>query len=101
MSYYYDAALIPDEMRRRHDVYERIEALGIDLGSFEEDVTSLERGVYAGAVFHESGLVFLAGVPGGQLSMDEDTPELELTRKPTFCDVRHPKSREWRFQEVP
>ena len=76
MSYYYDAALIPDEMRRQHDVYQRIRALGIDLGSFEEDVKSLEGGVYAGAVFHESGLVWLAGIPGGQMSMDEDTPEL-------------------------
>ena len=31
---YYNDAAIPDSMRRNYDVYERIENLGIDLGTF-------------------------------------------------------------------
>ena len=72
MSLYYDAALIPEEMRRQHDVYERVRALSINLGSFEEVVTSLEGGVYAGAVFHESGIVYLSGVGMGDMQMSDD-----------------------------
>ncbi len=75
MSKYYDEALIPDEMRRQHDVYERITDLGIDLGTFEENVSALDGAVYAGTVFHESGLVWMAGVPGGKQPINEDTPE--------------------------
>ena len=44
MSKYYDEALIPDEMRRKQDVYERVRELGIELGTFEENVRSLRGG---------------------------------------------------------
>ncbi|MCI0437760.1 MAG: hypothetical protein L0177_01355 [Chloroflexi bacterium] len=75
MSWYYDAGLIPDELRRNFDVYDRIKELGIPLGDFDKDVTSLSNAAIAGAVIHESGLVYLSGTAGGQLSMkdDEDT----------------------------
>ena len=38
MSKFYDEALLPDELRRSFDVYDRIRELGISLGSFSEDV---------------------------------------------------------------
>ena len=76
MSKYYDQALIPDEMRRRFDVYGRIRDLGIDLGSFEEDVTSLTGAGIAAAVIHDSGLVYLSGTIGGTLPMNDDEGRL-------------------------
>ena len=76
MSKYYDEALIPTEMRRNYDVYERIKTLKIDLGTFEENVTSLKGGVIAGVIFHESGLAWMSGTGGGKLPLNEDTPEL-------------------------
>ena len=42
MGKYYDQAAIPDELRRTYDVYDRIKQLGITLGTFEENVRSLE-----------------------------------------------------------
>ena len=76
MSKYYNEALIPDEIRRKNDVYERIKELGIDLGTFEENVRSLKGSIYSSVIFHESGLVWMSGTPGGKLPMNEDTPEL-------------------------
>ena len=61
MGKFYDEAKIPDALRRNHDVYDRIKQLGINLGNFDEDVTSLAGAGIAGAVIHESGLVYLSG----------------------------------------
>jgi hypothetical protein len=72
VSKYYDEAMIPDEMRRHFDVYERIEKLGLSLGSFETDVVSLAGANIAGAVIHESGLVYLSGTTAGTLPMNDD-----------------------------
>ena len=72
MSKFYDEALMPDEMRRNFDVYDRIRELGIDLGSFDEDVVSLEGAGIAGAVVHESGLVYLSGTGAGTYPMNDD-----------------------------
>lgn len=77
MGYHYDAAQIPDELRRDFDVYDRIKNLGIDLGTFEENITSLSGQGIANVVFHESGLVYLSGVPGGNLSMSDDAKTIE------------------------
>lgn len=41
MSTYYDQADIPAELRRTFDVYDRIRALQIPLGSFDTEVVSL------------------------------------------------------------
>ena len=38
MGKHYDNAAIPDVMRRDFNVYDRISELGIDLGTFEENV---------------------------------------------------------------
>ena len=55
MGKHYDNAAIPDVLRREFDVYDRIAELGIDLGTFEENVTSLADSPIAHMVFHESG----------------------------------------------
>ncbi len=77
MSKFYDEALLPDEMRRNFDVYDRIRELGIELGSFSEDVVSLEGAGIAGAVVHESGLVYLSGTGAGIYPMNDDEERIE------------------------
>ncbi len=72
VSKYYDEAIIPDEMRRHFDVYERIDQLGLSLGSFEENVVSLAGTNIAGAVIHESGLVYLSGTTSDTYPMNDD-----------------------------
>ena len=72
MGKHYDEAGIPSEMRRDFDVYDRAGKLGIELGSFEEDVVSLAGARIAGAVLHESGLVYLSGAVGGTYPMNDD-----------------------------
>ena len=72
MGRYYDEAAIPDAMRRTFDVYDRIRALGIPLGTFEEDVVSLAGANIAGVVIHETGLVYLSGTSGGTYPMNDD-----------------------------
>lgn len=87
MSRYYDEAVMPDELRRTYDVYDRIRELGIDLGSFDEDVVSLAEPhpvkafvPYAGAVIHDSGLVYLSGQAGGPYPMNDDEDVIEAGR---------------------
>ena len=77
MSKYYDEAAIPDSMRRDFDVYERVRSLGINLGSFEEDVVTLAGARIAAAVIHESGLVYLSGTAGGKLPMNDDQDRID------------------------
>ena len=72
MGKFYDQALIPAELRRNYDVYDRIGKLGIDLGTFEQHVRSLQGRNIAGAVIHESGLVYLSGIGTGKLPMNDD-----------------------------
>ncbi len=81
MSKHYDEALIPDELRRNFDVYDRIRSLGIDLGTFDENVTSLEGQALAGLVIHESGLVFLSGTSGGVYPMNDDEDRIKHGQK--------------------
>ncbi len=77
MSKFYDEALLPDELRRNFDVYDRIREIGIPLGSFSEDVVSLEGAGIAGAVVHESGLVYLSGTSAGAYPMNDDEERIE------------------------
>ena len=77
MSKYYDEAIIPDDMRRHFDVYERIKQIGLSLGTFEDNVVSLADARIAGAVIHESGLVYLSGSPGGSLPMNDDEERIQ------------------------
>ena len=72
MGKHYDNAAIPDVMRRDFNVYDRISELGIDLGTFEENVTSLADSPIAHMVFHESGLMYLSGSSGGTYPMNDD-----------------------------
>ena len=72
MGKYYNEAAIPDSLRRNYDVYDRIQELGIDLGSFEDNVTSLKGTGIAGVVFHSTGIVYLSGAGGGERQMNDD-----------------------------
>ena len=74
MGKHYDGSVIPAELRRDYDVYDRIRELGIDLGSREEQVISLKGRNICGAIIHESGLVYLSGVGMGDMQMS-DVPE--------------------------
>ena len=69
---YYNEAAIPDSLRRNYDVYDRVEKLGIDLGTFEDNVTSLKGANIAGIVFHSTGIVYLSGAGGGERPMNDD-----------------------------
>ena len=80
MGKYYDESIVPPELRRDFDVYDRIRDLGIDVGSYEEDVVSLAGAPIAGAVIHESGLVYLSGTAGGTYSMNDDEDRIEHGR---------------------
>ena len=77
MGRYYQEALIPEELRRPFDVYDRIKELQLPLGSFETDVVSLANANIAGVVLHESGLVYLSGTTGGTLPMNDDEERLK------------------------
>jgi hypothetical protein len=72
MGRFYDEVVIPNELRRNFDVYSRIQELKIDLGTDNENITSLAGAGIAGAVFTESGLVYLSGIPKGKFPMSDD-----------------------------
>ena len=74
---HYDEALIPDELRRNYDVYDRIRTIGIDLGTFEDNVVSLAGEGLAGVVVHESGLVYMSGAGGGIHPMSDDEERIK------------------------
>lgn len=59
-------------MRRNYDVYDRIRELGIELGSFDGNVSSVEGKNIADVVIDETGLVYLSGVGLGELPMTDD-----------------------------
>jgi hypothetical protein len=69
---HYDESVIPAELRRTFDVYDRVRELGIDLGSFEQHVGSLKGRNICSAVVHQSGLVYLSGAGGGAKPMNDD-----------------------------
>jgi hypothetical protein len=74
MGKFYDNSVVPDELKRKFDVYDRIKDLDIDLGSFKSDVASLKGAGICGIIFHESGLVYLSGHGYGPGQM-YDAPE--------------------------
>ena len=72
MGRYYDESIIPEDLRRNFDVYERIEKLEIELGSRDENVKSLKGAGIASVIFSEAGLIYMSGMAGGKLPMIED-----------------------------
>jgi hypothetical protein len=74
---FYEQSIIPAELRRSYDVYDRIKELGIDLGTFDQHVISLQGRGIAGAVMHESGLVYLSGVGMGSKPMNDDPERIK------------------------
>ncbi len=81
MGKFYDEAIIPSELRRNFNVYDRIDRLGISLGAFDDNVASLQNAGIAGAVFHESGLVYLSGAGGGDHQMSDDPDRIKHGQK--------------------
>jgi len=77
VSKYYDEAPIPKELRRNFNVYDRIKKIGLDLGTFEENVTSIAGSGIAQAVVHDSGLVYLSGSSGGKYPMNDDEDRIK------------------------
>jgi hypothetical protein len=69
---YYDQSIVPAELRRNFDVYDRIRKIRLDLGSFEKNVISLKGRNISGCVVHESGLVYMSGVGTGSEPMNDD-----------------------------
>jgi hypothetical protein len=74
---HYDNAQIPDEMKRNFDVYDRAKELGIDLGTFDDNVVSLAGAGIASVIVQESGLVYLSGTSGGTYPMNDDPERIE------------------------
>lgn len=77
MGTYYDNSIVPDHLKRKFDVYDRIKKLSIDMGSFDADVADLKGAGIAGIVFHESGLVYLSGAGGGPGQMYDDPARIK------------------------
>ena len=77
MGTFYDNSIVPDHLRRKFDVYDRIKKLNIDMGSFESDVSDLKGSGIAGVVFHESGVVYLSGAGGGPGQMYDDPERIK------------------------
>ena len=77
MGTFYDNSIVPDHLKRNFDVYDRINKLKIDLGSFETDVSSLKGSGISGIVFHESGLVYLSGHGYGPGQMHDDPDRIK------------------------
>jgi hypothetical protein len=69
---FYDAYPMPAPLRRTGDVYARVAALGIALGSADEWVTSLAGINIAYVVFTDAGLVYISGAAGGDHPMTDD-----------------------------
>jgi len=77
MGTFYDNSIIPDHLKRDFDVYDRINELKIEMGSFEEDVKDLKDANICGIIFHESGLVYLSGHGYGPGQMYDDPDRIK------------------------
>ena len=77
MGQFYESSIIPAELRRDYDVYDRIDEIGLDLGTFEERVGSCAGRNIASVVFHESGIVYMSGVGLGDHQMSDDPERVE------------------------
>jgi hypothetical protein len=86
MGRFYNEAKIPEALRRNFDVYDRVRRIGLDLGTFDDNVRSLKGANIAGAVIHESGLIFLSGQGGGTFPMSDD-PDLVAHGQKAASDI--------------
>jgi len=77
MGKFYDNSIIPDHLKRDFDVYDRINELKIEMGSFDEDVKDLKGANICGIIFHESGLVYLSGHGYGPGQMYDDSDRIK------------------------
>lgn len=96
MGKFYESSIIPAELRRTYDVYDRIRELGIDLGAFEERVGSLKGRNIAGIIFHESGLTYLSGIGLGDHQMSDDPERIAHGQQAgQACADHHIRALHW------
>ena len=102
MGHFYDNSIIPQHLRRDFDVYERIEKLRLDLGTFESWINRDLKGANICTItFHESGLVYISGYGYGPGQIYDDPKRIGEGRSRTVycrCDDRPPAlvARLWR-----
>ena len=93
---FYENSIIPDELRRTYNVYERMRELGLDLGTREDNVTSLRGANICGAIFNETGLVYLSGVGKGDHPMNDNPARVEHgQRAGQECADHHIRALHW------
>ena len=78
MSAFYDNSIIPARMRRTFDVYDRIEEIDLNLGTFDQWMgRDLKGANICSVIFHESGLVYLSGYGYGPGQMYDDPERIK------------------------
>jgi hypothetical protein len=78
MGTFYDNSIIPAHLRRDFDVYDRIEKLDLDLGTFDQWMARDLKGAnICSVILHESGLVYLSGKGYGPGQMYDDPDRLK------------------------
>lgn len=96
MSRFYEHSIVPAALRRNYDVYDRIGQLGLDLGTFETHVDSLQGRNICSAIFHESGLVYLSGVGLGDHQMSDDPERVKHGQQAAqACADLHIRTLHW------
>lgn len=78
MSRYYEAFALPGALRRTFSVYERLSALGIELGPADQP-PPLSQQRLSSVVFTETGLVYLSGGSAGVASTDDSDASVDET----------------------
>ncbi|MBT6618734.1 MAG: hypothetical protein HOB41_02515, partial [Gemmatimonadetes bacterium] len=82
MGSFYDNSIIPTHLRRDFDVYDRINTLDLDLGSFDQWMDRDLKGAnICSATIHESGLVYLSGYGYGPGQMYDDPERIKEGQK--------------------
>jgi hypothetical protein len=77
MGAFYDNSIIPEHLRRDFDVYDRMDKLGIDMGSFDAAMGDLKGATICSVIFHESGLAYLSGHGYGPGQMYDDPERIK------------------------
>lgn len=81
MRRYYDGVDLPAELRRSFSVYERMAAIGIDVGAPGAQIPTLSGQRLASVVFTESGLVHLSGGSAGMAPDDDSDASVAAVRE--------------------
>tara|TARA_B100000686_G_scaffold319854_1_gene370929 strand:- start:580 stop:1227 length:648 start_codon:yes stop_codon:yes gene_type:complete len=96
MGKHYEQSIIPEELKRNFDVYDRLRDLDIELGTFEDQVRSLQGRNICSAVIHQGGTVYLSGIGLGDMQMN-DEPEIVAhgQQAGAKCAEHHVRTLHW------